>query len=55
MDLPEWCDASVPVKVRTFTFSGGIMSEQQHPIEDIWQAPPAQTEELPTGLIGDEI
>jgi hypothetical protein len=31
------------------------MSHQHFPIEDGWQAPPAQTEELPRGLIGDEI
>jgi hypothetical protein len=28
---------------------------EQNTFEDIWQAPPAQTEELPNGLIGDEI
>jgi hypothetical protein len=54
-DLDEWCAALNPVTVRAYTFSGGNMSEQQYAVEDGWQAPPAQTEELPVGLIGDEI
>jgi hypothetical protein len=39
----------------TVHFLGGIMFLNQNPIEESWQAPPAQTEELPSGLIGDEI
>lgn len=31
------------------------MSDHTIPAEDTWQAPPAQTEELPAGLISDEI
>lgn len=31
------------------------MSDHTIPTDDTWQAPPAQTEELPVGLIGDEI
>ena len=36
-------------------FKGGIMSEYTYRFDDQWQSPPVPMEELPRGLIGDEI
>jgi hypothetical protein len=36
-------------------FTGGIMFESKNRFDDQWQMPPVPLEELPHGLIGDEI
>jgi hypothetical protein len=55
IDLEEWCSAVSMRYIMNMKFTGGIMFESINRFDEQWQVPPVPMEELPRGLIGDEI